>query len=96
VRPAYFRACRQRRKPGDRAGPPGRHAARRRPAHKLQKGIAAALEQAPRPSTVVRRYRRDPAPLVRNADGSWRTGRLDAVLRGDFDLLAADEGGGTE
>jgi ATP-dependent Clp protease ATP-binding subunit ClpC len=66
------------------------------PAHKLQKDIAAALEQAPRPSTVVRRYRRDPAPLVRNADGSWRTGRLDAVLRGDFDLLAADEGGGTE
>jgi hypothetical protein len=26
---------------------------------------------------------------VRSADGSWRSGRLDAVLRGDFDLLAA-------
>jgi ATP-dependent Clp protease ATP-binding subunit ClpC len=63
------------------------------PAAKLQKDIVAAFDKAPRPSTVVRRYRREPAPLVRNADGSWRTGRLDAVLRGDFDLLAADEAG---
>jgi hypothetical protein len=28
---------------------------------------------------------------VRNADGSWRSGRLDAVLRGDFDLMGAGE-----
>jgi ATP-dependent Clp protease ATP-binding subunit ClpC len=41
----------------------------------------------------VRRYRRKPSPLVRNADGSWRSGRLDLVLRGDFDLLAAAEAG---
>jgi ATP-dependent Clp protease ATP-binding subunit ClpC len=61
------------------------------PAAKLQKEIVAALDKAPRSSTVVRRYRRDPAPLVRSGDGRWRTGRLDAVLRGDFDLLAADE-----
>jgi hypothetical protein len=27
---------------------------------------------------------------VRSADGSWRTGKLDAVLRGDFDLMAAE------
>ena len=46
-----------------------------------------ALNQAPRTSAVVRRYRRQPSPLVRNADGSWRSGKLDAVLRGDFDVM---------
>ena len=40
---------------------------------------------------VVRRYRREPSPLVRNADGSWRTGKYDTVLGGNFDLLAAAE-----
>ena len=30
-----------------------------------------------------------PHALVRNMNGSWRTGKLDAVLRGDFDLIAA-------
>jgi hypothetical protein len=28
---------------------------------------------------------------VRSGDGSWRSGKFDAVLRGDFDLLGADE-----
>jgi ATP-dependent Clp protease ATP-binding subunit ClpC len=37
----------------------------------------------------VRRYRSEPSPLVRSMNGSWRTGRLDAVLRGDFDLIGA-------
>ena len=36
---------------------------------------------------VVRRYRREPSPLVRDRSG-WRTGRLQAVLGGDFDLFA--------
>ena len=35
---------------------------------------------------VVRRYRHEPSPLVRDADGT-RTGRIDRVLAGDFDLL---------
>jgi ATP-dependent Clp protease ATP-binding subunit ClpC len=61
------------------------------PSVKMQSAVARELDMAPRPSTLVRRYRQEPAPLVRNADGSWRTGRLDAVLRGDFDLLAAEE-----
>ncbi len=61
------------------------------PATIMKKQILAALEKAARPSRVVRRYRGQPAPLVRNADGSWRTGRLDAVMRGDFDLIAADD-----
>jgi hypothetical protein len=49
------------------------------------------LGEAPLPSVIVRRYRGEPSPLVRNGDGSWRSGRLAAVLRGDFDLLTAAE-----
>jgi ATP-dependent Clp protease ATP-binding subunit ClpC len=60
-------------------------------AAKLRSAVFEALDQAPRSTAVVRRYRREPAPLVRNADGSWRTGKLDAVLRGDFDLLAEEK-----
>jgi ATP-dependent Clp protease ATP-binding subunit ClpC len=58
------------------------------PQARLAAALAAAFDKAPRSSDVVRRYRGEPAPLVRNADGSWRTGRIDAVLRGDFDLMA--------
>ena len=39
------------------------------------------------PVRVVRRYRRDPSPLVRDAVRRYRTGRLDLVLAGDFDLF---------
>jgi ATP-dependent Clp protease ATP-binding subunit ClpC len=41
---------------------------------------------------VVRRYRHRPSPLVRDASGA-RTGKIELVLRGDFDLLreTADE-----
>ena len=37
--------------------------------------------------TIVRRYRKDPSPLVRDSVRGWRTGRLDLVLAGDFDLI---------
>ncbi|HWK27082.1 MAG TPA: AAA family ATPase [Solirubrobacter sp.] len=36
---------------------------------------------------IVRRYRELPAPLVRDAVRGWRSGRLDVVLAGDFDLI---------
>jgi ATP-dependent Clp protease ATP-binding subunit ClpC len=36
---------------------------------------------------IVRRYRREPSPLVRDAVRGWRTGRLDRVLAGDFDVV---------
>ena len=36
---------------------------------------------------IVRRYQREPTPLVRDAVHGWRTGRLDRVLAGDFDLF---------
>jgi ATP-dependent Clp protease ATP-binding subunit ClpC len=60
------------------------------PPAKLGKLLAKAFE-APAPSTVARRYRGEPAPLVRSGDGSFRSGRFDAVLGGDFDLLLAED-----
>ena len=60
------------------------------PAAKERKLIVTALDAAPRVNTVVRRYREEP-PLVRDAAGKWRSGRLDLVFGGDFDLLQAGE-----
>lgn len=37
---------------------------------------------------IVRRYREEPSPLVRDSVRGWRTGRLDRVLDGDFDVIA--------
>ena len=39
-------------------------------------------------SNIVRRYREQPSPLVRDSVAGWRTGRLDQVLGGDFDLMS--------
>jgi hypothetical protein len=58
------------------------------PAAKEHKLSVTALDKAPRPNAVVRRYRERP-PLVRDAAGKWRTGRLDLALGGEFDLLQA-------
>ena len=57
------------------------------PGAKARRAVMAALAEAERPNTVVRRYREQP-PLVRDAGGKWRTGRLDLVLGGEFDLLS--------
>jgi ATP-dependent Clp protease ATP-binding subunit ClpC len=62
------------------------------PPDRLRAALAEALARGPQPHAVVRRYRTHPSPLVRNLNGSWRTGKLDAVLRGDFDLIAASQG----
>ena len=43
-------------------------------------------EGAEAPSVIVRRYRPGKAPLVRDSVREYRTGRLDRVLAGDFDL----------
>ena len=40
---------------------------------------------------IVRRYREEPSPLARDRVRGWRTGRLDRVLAGDFDLIAPRE-----
>jgi ATP-dependent Clp protease ATP-binding subunit ClpC len=44
-------------------------------------------EAGPSDATVVRRYREQPSPLVRDGVSGWRTGRIDRVLGGDFDLF---------
>jgi ATP-dependent Clp protease ATP-binding subunit ClpC len=49
----------------------------------------ACLAAASAPSTIVRRYREQPSPLVRDAVAGWRSGRIDHVLGGDFDLMEA-------
>jgi hypothetical protein len=56
------------------------------PAAKERKLVLQALDDAPRPNGVVRRYREEP-PLVRDTGGQWRTGRIDLVLGGAFDLF---------
>ena len=38
-------------------------------------------------TVIVRRYRQEPSPLVRDSIRKWRTGRIDRVLDGDFDLV---------
>jgi ATP-dependent Clp protease ATP-binding subunit ClpC len=60
------------------------------PAAKERRLVSEAIDEAPRPNNVVRRYREEP-PLVRDAAGQWRSGRLDLVLGGEFDLLQAGQ-----
>ncbi|HEY6196763.1 MAG TPA: AAA family ATPase [Candidatus Eisenbacteria bacterium] len=46
------------------------------------------------PPAIVRRYRGTPSPLVRDSVRGWRTGRLERVFAGDFDLVPAGENDG--
>jgi ATP-dependent Clp protease ATP-binding subunit ClpC len=58
------------------------------PAHgeRLDEVARATLAAAPSPNAVVRRYRTGPSPLVRDSVRGYRTGNLDGVLAGEFDL----------
>jgi len=47
------------------------------------------LSQGNDSNVIVRRYRSGASPLVRDFRGAWRSGRLEAVLGGDFDLIGA-------
>ncbi len=47
------------------------------------------LAGVPTTTHIVRRYRDGPSAMVRDIANGWRSGRLDAVLGGDFDLMAA-------
>lgn len=53
----------------------------------LRRQAEAALSNDEAAPQVVRRYREEPSPLVRDSARGWRTGRLDPVLDGDFDLI---------
>jgi ATP-dependent Clp protease ATP-binding subunit ClpC len=39
---------------------------------------------------VVRRYREQPTPLVRDAIRGWRSGKFEKILGGDFDLIGEE------
>jgi ATP-dependent Clp protease ATP-binding subunit ClpC len=60
-------------------GPEAGAAALAREALRVGDGIEGSAD-------VVRRYRAGRAPLVRDTGRGYRTGRLDRVLAGDFDL----------
>jgi hypothetical protein len=49
--------------------------------------LAAQALEAARSAEVVRRYQDRPTPLVRDRRKGFRTGRLDLVLAGHFDLI---------
>jgi ATP-dependent Clp protease ATP-binding subunit ClpC len=51
--------------------------------------MARLLESTAETAAIVRRYRREPDALVRDARKGWRSGKLDAVLAGYFDLIAS-------
>jgi ATP-dependent Clp protease ATP-binding subunit ClpC len=55
----------------------------------VQQAQNALAAQTAAQLVVVRRYRSDPSPLVRDSIRGWRTGRFERVLAGDFDLITA-------
>ncbi len=48
------------------------------------------LQDADEEPRVCRRYRAAPSPLVRDTVRGWRSGRLDRVLAGEFDVMRAE------
>ena len=58
----------------------------RRPRARPSTRRAPALAAVAAPNVVVRRYRTGPSPLVRDSARGYRTGNLDQVLAGEFDL----------
>ncbi len=57
------------------------------PAELLAQATRAVTGVEPGTPVIVRRYRAEPSPLVRDAVRGFRTGRLDLVLDGQFDLM---------
>jgi len=55
-------------------------------ASRLADAARLALDSAPAANVVVRRYRSGPSPLVRDAARGYRTGNLEQILAGEFDL----------
>ncbi|MCP5372962.1 MAG: AAA family ATPase [Hyphomicrobiales bacterium] len=70
--------------PQDGRPPPGKRKSR------LGAAERALEEAACDRGRIVRRYRREPSPLVRDTARDWRTGRIERVLGGDFDLFGGE------
>jgi ATP-dependent Clp protease ATP-binding subunit ClpC len=67
--------------------PPGRRPGEERRDALRQQAADALGQAAGRQKAVVRRYRESPSPLVRDGVRGWRSGRIDLVLAGHFDLV---------
>jgi ATP-dependent Clp protease ATP-binding subunit ClpC len=52
-----------------------------------QQAAHALAADADGAQQIVRRYREEPSPLVRDSVRGWRTGKLERVLEGHFDLM---------
>jgi len=50
--------------------------------------LSALLGKGPAPAAIVRRYRVDSSPVIRDLKHGWRTGRTELVFEGHFDLIA--------
>jgi ATP-dependent Clp protease ATP-binding subunit ClpC len=50
--------------------------------------LSALLGKGPAPAAIVRRYRVDSSPVIRDLKQGWRTGRTELVFEGHFDLIA--------
>lgn len=50
---------------------------------------SAALDKAARSGVITRRYKAGASPLVRDAKGGWRSGKIESVLAGNFDLIGS-------
>jgi len=50
--------------------------------------LSALLAKGPAPAAIVRRYRVDSSPIIRDLKQGWRTGRTELVFEGHFDLIA--------
>ncbi|HJR07759.1 MAG TPA: AAA family ATPase [Pyrinomonadaceae bacterium] len=61
--------------------PAGREGVRKQAARSLAADANGSQPQ------IVRRYREEPSPLVRDSVRGWRTGKLERVLEGHFDLM---------
>ncbi len=59
------------------------------PAATAAKALRKAIDDATASNAVARRYRAGASPLVRDAKKGWRSGRFEAILNGDFDLVGA-------
>ncbi|HEX7314793.1 MAG TPA: AAA family ATPase [Pyrinomonadaceae bacterium] len=81
---SFRRATASVRVVGQPEEPPGRGG---RDALREQAERALSTEAHAPQQQIVRRYREEPSPLVRDSLRGWRTGRLERVLDGDFDLM---------
>jgi hypothetical protein len=59
---------------------------------KIQKLLKQAEELLNKPDSatpkVVRRYREKPSPLIRDSVRGWKSGKVNVVFAGDFDVMS--------